>query len=449
MVYEDADMYPFYQLGFNNPKPHFSVARRDDGSPPPYNYYNIIALAGGMQNYLKLGENGKMGAALYLIDPDVDYHERDTDLPSEGLRVFNSGSVAKAGGAWRASDSRAGVNIPDPYMGMVVTEPIFFASQSSNYVARGVFTADNRGNIFYVTFVDYATQEPLPREDWEIRTVATLRKSGDDPTDSYALPLGVVAGSRVDRGDKWVAGGTSNVGTRGKAADKDTMIRNEEQLIFSFKLPEMANEGAANYGMTRRSDWTHVSRASADDIDDDDIDYDDINGADSIDPDDDGWYIKLKEGDSHYEDEYVTTAPMMINGKLYVATFQELKYETGESACDTGQKNGVARLYTVALDTGGAAMWGDGKSKFLVFKGMKITGFTHSEQGKKETLLVHYERLNVEESASYIKNRTDNEDALSESDLPNTLEITELGGSGITANVTSNDQVVNYWRFIE
>ncbi|MDR1019380.1 MAG: hypothetical protein LBL73_01360 [Synergistaceae bacterium] len=432
-VTTSGDHYPFYQLGFNSPKPHFGVASHESVHTDPDGHYNIIALGGGAQNYLDLNRNGTVGAAFYLIDPDVRYHSFSTAYPTPGIRVFNSGSVANAPSAWR-SDGEKGANIPNPYMGMVVSEPIFFASQDSNYVARGVFTADNRGNIFYVSFVDYSTGQSLGREDWEIRTIATLRASGDDPTDSYALPLGVVAGSRIDRSDKWVAGGTSNVGTKGKTDSIDTMIHNKDQLIFSFKLPEMADKDSPDYGMTRRREWTSLSAA---------------DGGDGIDPGDKGWYIELERAGASYNDEYVTTAPLMLNGKLYIATFQEMKYESGSAACDTGQKNGRARLYTVAMDTGRAGMWNGGNDKYLQFDGIKITGFTHSEKGQKETLIATYELLNIADAASSIHDAVESEESVSSLEGMNALLLTNVGGSVRTTSVTSNDQVVNYWRFLE
>ncbi|MDR1580987.1 MAG: hypothetical protein LBS35_11570, partial [Synergistaceae bacterium] len=239
----------------------------------------------------------------------------------------------------------------------------------------------------------------------------------------------------VDRGDKWVAGGTSNVGTKGKTEEKDTMIRNKDQVIFSFKLPELADSESSNYGKTRRNEWTSVDAA---------------DGDSSINSGDRGWYIPLRKPYARFEDEYVTTVPIMINGKLYAATFQEEKIESGNAACDSGQKNGVTRLYVVGLDTGRAATWSEGHDKYLEFKGLKITGFTHSKEGKKETLLVHYERLSPAEASASIGAATSAEDSLSESDLPNTLEITELGGSDTEGPlIAPNDQIVNYWRYIE
>jgi hypothetical protein len=437
-VYLNGNMYPFYQLGFNSPKPSFGPAKHETGHEYPNGYYNVIALAGGMQNYLDVSKNGAMGAALYLIDPDVTYHRDMTALPSPGLLVFNSGSVADAPGAWRPEGSEAGVNIPNPYMGMMVTEPVFFSTRDNSYVARGVFTADNRGNMFYVSFVDQAGR-PLRREDWKIRAIATLRKPGDSVKDnytrSYALPLGVALGSRLNRGEEWVAGGTSNVGTKGKTVNNDTMIRNEDQSIFCFKMPELWYSASPNYGISKRGQWTSI----------DADDPDDVMALDAR-----GWYIPLKTANASYDAEYVTTRPEMINGKLYIATFQEEKFAyNGNAPCDTGQKNGLARLYTLSVDTGRAATWDRGK--YLDFKGIKITGFTRSEKGKKETLRVHYARLNGSNASASISDVTSKEGNISEAG-PNTLEITELSGNGGEygdwADLASNDQVVNYWRYI-
>jgi hypothetical protein len=77
------DSYPYEQLGYNSPKPGFGV----NGSN-----LNIIAVPGGMQNgRVNAGDNGKMGAALYLIDP------ANPDSP----RVFNNASYNSVSGPTR------------------------------------------------------------------------------------------------------------------------------------------------------------------------------------------------------------------------------------------------------------------------------------------------------------------------------------------------------------
>jgi hypothetical protein len=437
-----ADMYPFYQLGFNSPKPHFAAAKHERTHEYPDGFYNIIALGGGVQNYLDPRRNGAMGAAFYLIDPDLKYHLSSTSLPSPGLRVFNSGSLAAAPSAWRDSSSVPGAEVPNPYMGMIVTEPVFLASppseQYSNYVARGVFTADNRGSIFYVSFVDHKTKLPLPRKDWDIRTIATLRRNSDAPDAGYSLPLGVVAGSRYDKSDKWVAGGTSNVGTKGDTDENDAMIRNNEQLIFSFKMPEMADHTADNYGMTKRSDWTRVY-----------ADLDKDGGGSGIDEGRYGWYLKLLEKDASYFEEYVTAQPVMFNGILFAATFREEDLSVSNGLCDTGKVLGKSRLYALMMDTGKAGVWDGKKDKYIEFEGLKITGFTLSEMGGAPSLLVTYEILDIAAANASLNDADAQEMSITRSEGDLDFMTITLETSSVTLNVSSNDQIVNYWRFIE
>jgi hypothetical protein len=442
-IYDEPDKHPYEQLGFNNPKPHFAVTRHEAAHSDPDGYYNMIALPGGVQNYLDLTKNGAMGSALYLIDPALMYHNGSG--AEGGVRVFNSGSLVDADTKWRAGDSIAGIGIPNPYMGMMVSEPVFLAAESisNNWVADGVFAADNRGNIFLVSFVDPGDNDkPLPRGGWRIRTIASLRKSGDAATDSYSIPAGVVAGARTDKSEIWVGGGTSNVGTRGHSDEFDARIKNKEQMIFCFKLPDLSEPTP---GMTYRGGgngrpgvWTG-------------LDADDADSEMDSDNEDDGWYIPLRPEEPGYNAEYVTTRPVMFGGNLYVATFREKVIDSGDSSlCENGNVQGESRLYTVEMDSGRAGMWDDGNKKYLTFRGLKITGFTTSSTGDSEVLIITYEILSKADADADLKQADDDEDSISrsEGDL-DFLSVKMMSKSGTTSPITSNDGVINYWRYYE
>ncbi|MDR1650448.1 MAG: hypothetical protein LBR87_01520, partial [Synergistaceae bacterium] len=438
-VYAHPGNHAFEQLGFNSPRPHFGAVRRV-GEPDLF--HNVIALGGGAQNFLDLERNGAMGAALYLVDPDVSYHGSNT--ASDGLRVFNSGSVAGAPAKWKNTASAPGVNIPNPYMGMIVTEPVFLASDESNYIADGVFTGDNRGNVFLVSFANHADGSPLARGDWKIRTVASLRKPSDPDKAAYSFPTGVVVGSRIDRVDEmWVAGGTSDIGTRGASDENDTRIRNAEQMIFCFKLPNLKDDSALDSGMSYRSGGNNRPGWTLLDSEDADSGIDAGGGYD-------GWYIPLKKAGTDiggkFEAEYVTTQPIMFGGYLFVGTFRQKVLDTNNSGlCESGKVLGESRLFALGMDTGMAGMWDSG-DKYLKFDGMKMTGFTVSEKGDTKTLIITYEVLDQAAAEASITAATGSEDTVSRvgGDLP-ALAVRLTSSGGTRPLIKSNDGVLNYW----
>ncbi|MDR1966588.1 MAG: hypothetical protein LBQ36_07740, partial [Synergistaceae bacterium] len=424
-VYLNPDAHPYEQLGFNSPRPHFSVAETTNGNQKR----NIIALSGGLQNSLDLNENGKMGAALYLIDPNEAYHaERN---PSGGARVFNGGSFASVGSDWTVGTNTSG---SDPYMGMMVGEPTFLATKATTYVARGMFASDNRGSIFYVSFIDPDTEAPLDWDDWKIRAIASLRKSGDPATASYSIPSGVVGGTRTDRSDEiWIGGGTASVGVKGS----DEKLNNNEQMIFCFKMPYLKS-ATPPHGMTlpqmtsQRSMWTGLSRDVANS---------------GIAEGDEGWYITLEPPGTGHGDEYVTTQPVMFGGNLYAGTFIETTVGLAAGACDVGRLAGKSRLYAVGWETGEAGLWSDKDDKYVEFDGIRFVGFTMSEKGKTKTLIVTYDVLDPVAADSSIGKNVAGQDDLSRVEGMDALSIRLLGSDDPPTPVVSNDSVVNYWLY--
>jgi hypothetical protein len=416
-VYLNPDAHPYEQLGFNSPRPHFSVAETTN----EHQKRNIIALSGGLQNSLDLNENGKMGAALYLIDPNEAYHAGQN--PSGGARVFNSGSFAAAGSNWTVGTQTSG---PDPYMGMMVGEPTFLATKATTYVARGMFASDNRGSIFYVSFIDTDTdtEPPLDWDEWKIRAIASLRKSGDPATASYSIPSGVVGGTRTDRSDEiWIGGGTASVGVKGS----DEKLDNNEQMIFCFKMPDLRSGETSP-----RSRWTGLLADAA---------------SSGIADGDEGWYITLQQPGAGYGDEYVTTQPVMFGGNLYAGTFRETTVGLAPGACDAGRLAGKSRLYAVGWETGEAGLWSDKEDKYIEFDGIRLAGFTLSEKGKTKTLLVTYDVLDQVAADSSIGENVAGQDALSKVAGMNALSIVLLGADDPPTPVVSNDSVVNYWLY--
>jgi hypothetical protein len=425
-VFGKPDLHAYEQLGFNSPRPRFSVVKiRDDINGDDYRYQNLIALAGGAQNRLDLRDNGKMGAALYLMDPNSRFHR---DQSAGAVRVFNSGSLLGAPLEWKVG---SGVTGSEPYMGMIVSEPVFLAGRANHYISRGLFFADNRGVVFYVNFAD-ERERPLRPSEWKVRAIASLRVKKDAPTDSYAIPSGVMGGSFGNHPDRlWVAGGTADAMRADPPVGDDGARRvgNKAQMIFAFVMPDLSRGRH-----TTRDEWTV--------LDPDDGDSGVADGAS-------GWYIPLRPAlKLQYGAEYVTSRPVLSGGNLYIATFRESLARVGsQGMCDSGKMSGESRLYAISLESGSSVLWNDGGTKYLEFGGMKITAFTLSSKGDMTTLVASYEILDKDAASAGIEKNTGVEgknlskvsgmDAL-------VIKVPEKGPG--RSRVTSNDEVVTDWK---
>jgi hypothetical protein len=432
-VYANPDAHPYEQWGFNSQKPYFGVTRIKTGENS-YKYKNLVAIGGGMQTSHNINDNGKMGAALYLVDPTAEYHgKNDNHKPEGSVRVFNSGSLAGVSSRWRVGSAVSG---SDPYMGMVNSKPGFLASYANPYESRGLFFVDNRGSIFFVNFTDpdRIDQEYSNWNDWEIRTVGTLRKTGDPATASYSAPSGVTGDSKYrSQSVLWIAGGTANAPIADPVDTDNMQLINEQQLIFAFKVPDLTDGELA-----KRSEWEG-------------LDPETTATAEVNDP---GWYSILRPAGEGYKDEYVTGRPELFDGGMYVATFQEKKINPGSTgACETSAFNGESRLYAFNLENGGPWIWGgdaDDK-KYLKFNGIKFRDFTVSKTGDVPTLIVSYQVLDKAAADNDIATHVANEDELSKLDGLDALSIRmrEGGGTGGHANIPPNEGILNYWRFVQ
>jgi hypothetical protein len=421
-LFANPNGYPYHQLGFNNPKPRFGIALPESGTT----HVNIIALPGGTQNMLNINDNGKMGAALYLINPDID-KQKDFDNASGGVKVFNSASLNGVNTIWRVG---AGVSGAAPYMGMMVSEPTLVSSKSSQYISDGVFAGDNRGNIFYVPFVD-SDEHPLAADNWKIYTVGSLRLNSEASTStSYANPYGVVAGSRISNPDEvWIAGGTADISTKGDGAGSPTLLENASQMFFSFILPDLAGTEGTSY----RDGWTTVDASNSN--------SGMASGAK-------GWYMPLEAASGGVGPEYVTTRPEMFAGNVYAATFIPQAVDTNSGgSCASGYLTGVSRLYVVKMDSGkGAVEDNNGVfSKYFSIEGIKITGFTVSNIGDKKRLIVSYSILDAAKASSSLESVFSHHKGFSRLAGLDAFS-TDMPGSGDSPiGIKPRGSVMDYW----
>lgn len=397
------DSYPYYQLGYNMPKPALGVARL-----PGNGYANIIALASGFQEKLDLSKNGYVGAALYIVDP------KDGSV----LRTFNSGYLQYKYGDtnWRVKNgSIVGVN---PYMGMLISQPTLVQSEANQWTTGRIVTADNRGNIFMVQLEDSNGGGARSASDWALRTIASLRLDSEvGSSANHCIPAGLLVTRTSPSSPLWIAGGTANASTRHNDEYDSALIKNDKQYIFASKVP------SDDYRMFYRSDWKSLT-VSADST---------IGGSDN------GWYIRLKAEDSQYGEEYVTTRPVAMNGDLYCATFTPSMASI--SSC-SGKVDGYTRLYAVDIATAGSNWKGSGRPKYIELDGVKVTGLTYSSKGGKETIIGTYVLTNEETGNRSLEEAANRGDI----NLVDGLPAFTWGTGSRTDLLPPLSTYINYWK---
>jgi outer membrane protein assembly factor BamB len=230
-----------------------------------------------------------------------------------------------------------------------------------------VFASDNRGSVFMVSLEGQSQDgemKALAPGAWDIRTVATLQENIASASDSdpgnvrhYSTPYGLCVG--LENGKIWLGGGTSNVMVKKSQSAASGELENDFQMVFGFRVPEA---GAA---ILARGDLKAL-----DDTADTKLEPGDSRP---------GWYIKLRPGGQGTGEEYVSAKPLLVGGRMYVATFRETKrVDTGKAASLCGATRSVSgegRLYAVDIKTGEAARWtGDmlDPVKYIAFNDAKI-----------------------------------------------------------------------------
>ncbi|MDR3281311.1 MAG: hypothetical protein LBT23_12475 [Synergistaceae bacterium] len=429
----------FMKLGFNSPKPGLGVARLPDNPAETdpdkkLRFQNFIVVAGGAQLRKNLNQNGSDGAAMLLLDPHDGLVIVDDNQPAS----YTGDSVESA---WRFGQPGVG---PNPYMGMMTTEPTLIHSANAHplapYIVGRILAGDNQGNIFSLD-METSDGEPQSPSNWKLRTLATLRSDAEidqNQPKSYATPLGLAAGAK--HGYQWISGGTSDVKVRKDVADdyEDGWIRNEGQLIFAFRMD------GNKPGPYTRNNLKELGAASGD------VTVFNPNSPDPLgDGSFDGWYMPLRHAEIDSYREYVSAKPVIVNGTLFVATFTRTSKiaPTDSSVCALGRAiTGNSKLYAVDVSTGGGNTW-LGNAKAIEFIGAKIVGLNSLVESGLGKLLISFDILDgnsdindVLSSQPALNNVLDeNGDPIS--DMA-TLD-TPLGGG--TFNMDPNSSIINYW----
>jgi Tfp pilus tip-associated adhesin PilY1 len=409
---------PFLKLGYNSPKPGLGVIKLPNTNANKYQ--NFIALPGGlMTNVVLKGGNGQEGSTLLLLDP------RDGSINMS----YDSAAIANG---WKLGNGDGNA----PYMGMLVSEPSMLRSTLSPYLTRAIITADNRGNIFRLSFSDDTNGEtPLANSKWNIKTIATLQPQIDvqKGISCYANPYGF-AMAMMPSG-LWIAGGTADIAARNDGGEGYS-IQNNKQMIFSFNN---GNDQKAPY--IRDRDWKKLVAESVIANDPNlSIKDTDVNAAGKPYT---GWYLELEKGDGfNVMDEYVSANPLAVNGTLYVATFIGEKIDTNTvSQCGGANVTGSSRIYAMDITTGAQNDTWNGRGKYITVDGVKITGLTRSNDRNHDRVLVTYTKLADDTNLDTMK-----EDHVTHvnADGLDMLVIEKPVKSG-RLNIDQNDQILMYW----
>jgi hypothetical protein len=369
---------------------------------------NIIVLAGGMQNNIDLARNGDEGAVLLILDPET----------GNLIKGFTPGDVINGDAVGTAAPGRY------PAMGMMVSEPTLMRTARRDseywpYLAGSIYAADNRGTIFRVDLERVDGDDSvisLSPNQWKISAVATLQRTAEASKSSasgYALPFGVQLMIQDDY--TWIAGGTSDLRGKKSGAYPTGVLQNAGQMIFAFRT----GKGEGVYGTDSLKNVSGSALLASD--------YEDYHG----------WKIPLTSSQG-YGAQYVSAKPLAVNGVLYVATFMEKKISTDNASqlCDSraSRIDGTARLYVLDLMSGGAK-WRAGQ--YATMNGAKITGITLSTQGKRQRIVITYDKLRE-------KVNLDGAEGAARLDDLNAFVLPLLSPGGGT-NLSDGQNVIQYW----
>ena len=377
----DGGDYNYSRLGWNAPRPAFGIMKlkKAGSGSTETNAANVMIIAAG-QHYISdtendpvgngnrttvVSNNGNIGAAVYVSNPvnGKILYRATANTPIEnadGKSVDMTGSDAKPQMGMMTTPVAAtvvGKHLASPDIVGAITER---TDQDAAFL-RSAFTADNRGNIFELSFIDEDKSNgwgPLEKfEDIKTRRVASLRDNSADDTDNYIIPymLAVaqdIRNGQIDEGtDLWICGGT---------ADKATVavdgvlhpLRNKKQYIFGFnriphgkKMSDLSilDDGVELYSTNKAASATY---------------YNDNFKA---------WYIELGKDSPESEGEYVSAPPTMYMGQLYVATYLP--------------KENAARVYILDPTNGKSYLGHKGGSKFAQIADININGLSPARIG--------------------------------------------------------------------
>ena len=374
----DDGPFSYWRLGWNAPEPVLGTMLLPGGKAT-----NLLVATGGYQYFVDTSSTGDVGATIYLIDPFSGrillrrdprggyYHRQD---------VVNADSPGLFQGRIATS------------MGMMLTPPtpVTFdgtkvKSSYNGEFLRSVFTADHRGNIFEVSFVDEdhggAALKLSPRSAADLfsvkgstnenpRWLATLIDTGasgarGDVKNLIPYRFAVAQGDDGFGKDIWLAGGTADTPTVDMTRSQNGTtkasgeLKNKRQYIFGFRRRD-PGESVEYHGTPIVS----IPRYGAS--------LDQYANRDAMPVDHrtdpflmEAWYIGLETNEWGEPVEYVSAAPYVFEGELlYVAT-----YLPGE---------GNSRLYYLDPRSGKGLWNRTNGPKYYTLYGAHVRGFSQA-----------------------------------------------------------------------
>ncbi|MDR2137164.1 MAG: hypothetical protein LBO68_02635 [Synergistaceae bacterium] len=239
-------------------------------------------------------------------------------------------------------------------LGMMIS-PIIYMDNSRT--TEGFYTADSQGNVLYC-------DTSLPVQNWKLESVFQLLDSQGDPV---AIPKNLVYG-KAKNGEEMIFGGTSDLMVPDYSDARK--LENAEQYIWGHNLTRASGNVTTSdlYPLPYVRETPPIGGISYG------VAPEAFVGANPADPDYKGWYLKLRPGTAETKPEYVTTAPYLYYGVLYVSTFVPKPIPADQADLALCPELGDAKLYALEPFTG-TGMW-PGRAQALVLKDIKISGIS-------------------------------------------------------------------------
>ncbi|MDR1379123.1 MAG: hypothetical protein LBJ36_08740 [Synergistaceae bacterium] len=302
---------------------------------------DVGLLPGGLGYRLGMDDHGKV---LYAFDP-------------------LSGTIIKPIGEYTGDFVDPTVGQRD--LGMMISPIIYVVSDDQT--TKSFYTADSQGNVLYC-------DTSLPVQDWKLESIFQLLSSGASGNKPIAIPKALVyAKGRGEIEDEMIFGGTSDLMVPDFSEARK--LENPEQYIWGHDLTRASGNvtTADFYSLPYMQDNPPIGGTNYG------VEPNVFVGANPLDPDYKGWALKLRPPTLETKAEYVTTAPYLYYGVLYVSTFVPKPIPKDQADLTLCPELGDGKLYAFEPFTG-SGMW-PGHLQALVLKDIKVAGMS-SYNGK-------------------------------------------------------------------
>jgi Tfp pilus tip-associated adhesin PilY1 len=263
-------------------------------------------------------------------------------------------------------------------MGVTPIVQVANKDNTGKVVGTAIYTADSEGNILYCDTTGHVA-------NWSMQGIFQLLTypepggvevggttwapvAGDLPV---VVPRAFLRG-KDSTGKIWLFGGTADLMMPDSDLDGTRKLTNEQQYIFGINLTNAPSN--AKLGDTQMKKWIYFDDGLAPSYGEP---YPSDKKGDQGDPGEYGWVLRLRPKMSHPSNprdaEYVTTAPYLAGGELYIATFVPHTRTSGQGK--TCPEVGDAKLYIMNPRTGRSRLT---NKNHIFLKNIKITGISVS-----------------------------------------------------------------------